>query len=109
MQLGLLRYVMPLVLVYWAEYAMQSGAWTAFALPAGSIADADARKAAYQWLNLFYQIGVLISRSCGKLFALGMRTMWALAWLQVVLLVFFVADGAAQAWVGFSLVAPALG
>jgi hypothetical protein len=34
LQASLLKFVLPLVLVYWAEYAAQAGAWTAFALPA---------------------------------------------------------------------------
>ena len=57
LQLGLLRYVLPLVLVYWAEYACQSGACTAFALPATQLPNKDSRKRAYQYFNLFYQVG----------------------------------------------------
>jgi hypothetical protein len=40
------RYVLPLVLVYWAEYASQSGAWTTFAL-GGPLTSMDARNRAY--------------------------------------------------------------
>ena len=86
------------MLVYWAEYAAQSGAWSAFALPASALHDKAARDRGYKLLNLFYQVGVLLSRSAGKLFSLSIRTLWALAWLQVVLLVLFVADAATQAW-----------
>ena len=103
----LVPFVLPIVLVYWAEYAMQSGAWTAFAL-GGAITSAHARERAYQLLNLFYQVGVLISRSAGRLFTLSMCMLWVAAWAQVGMLVLFVADGAAQLWRGPSLVLPAL-
>ena len=86
MQRGLLRYVMPLVLVYWAEYAAQSGAWTAFALPPSAPLDSSAaRHRAYQYFNLMYQVGVFISRSSGRLFTLSLGWLWALACLQVSL------------------------
>ena len=106
--LGLvIKYVLPLVLIYWAEYAMQSGAWTAFALPAAALASDHARTRAYQALNLAYQAGVLTSRSSGKLCTLSLSTLWLLAVLQCVLLALFIADGAAQQWTGASLSAPA--
>ena len=107
LQLYLLRYICPLIIVYWAEYAAQSGAWTAFALPAAALHSDVARKRAYDAFNLAYQVGVLVSRSCGKLCRLRLAVLWALAWLQVLLLVGFVADGATQRWVGPSLFAPA--
>ena len=50
---------------------------------------------------------MLVSRSAGKLCRLRLAVLWALAWLQVLLLVGFVADGATQRWVGASLLAPA--
>ena len=103
----LLPYVLPLIIVYWSEYAIQSGAWTAFAL-GGPLASPAARTAAYQQLNLFYQVGVLISRSAGRLCTLSVLQLWVAAWLQVGMLVLFIADGAFQLWVGPSLVAPAL-
>ena len=109
MQRGLLRYVMPLVLVYWAEYAAQSGAWTAFALPASApLNSSAARHRAYQYFNLLYQVGVLISRSSGRLFTLSLGWLWALAGLQVAMLVLFGADGATQLLVGYVLLLPAM-
>ena len=101
-------YVLPLVVVYWAEYAMQAGAWTVFALPAGALDSPTARSRAYQALNLAYQIGVFISRSAGKLCSLSTLALWGAALAQVGLLALFVAIGATQAWVGPSLLAPAL-
>lgn len=79
----LLRFVLPLMLVYWAEYAAQAGAWTAFALPPHALDDERARVRAYQQLNLAYQVGVFVSRSSGKLFRLRVLWLWAVAGLQV--------------------------
>ena len=107
MQSKLLPYVLPLIIVYWAEYAIQSGAWTVFAI-GGPITDKTARTRSYQILNLFYQIGVLISRSAGKLFTLSLRLLWLGAWAQVVMLILFAADGFTLLWVGPTLAIPAL-
>lgn len=107
LMVSLLRYVLPLMLVYWAEYAAQAGAWTAFALPAGEITSEGARDTAYQRFNLAYQVGVFCSRSSGKLFKLRVPWLWAVAWVQVGLLSAFVADAATQWWVGETLILPA--
>ena len=39
------------------RYAIQAGAWTAFALPPSELRDAAARQRAYELLNLCYQVG----------------------------------------------------
>ena len=65
--------MVPLVLVYWAEYAIQAGAWTAFALPPGDLHDGAARQRAYELLNLCYQVGVFFSRSSGNMIVLRTR------------------------------------
>ena len=75
--------MVPLVLVYWAEYAIQAGAWTAFALPPSDLHDGAARQRAYELLNLCYQVGVFFSRSSGNLIVLRRPALWAIAWLQV--------------------------
>mmetsp|Transcript_49245 Transcript_49245/g.130424 ORF Transcript_49245/g.130424 Transcript_49245/m.130424 type:complete len:424 (-) Transcript_49245:51-1322(-) len=106
LQARLMKYVVPLVVVYWAEYAIQSGAWTAFALPGNEVLVKDSRAKAYHFFNLFYQIGVLVSRSCGNMCAMSLRLVWALAWLQVAFLIFFVFDGAFQFWAGYTLLVP---
>jgi hypothetical protein len=62
MTLGLWRWGVPLIVVYFAEYAMQSGTWTAIGFP---VNDCDARKRFYQYAGFCYQAGVLISRSSG--------------------------------------------
>jgi len=107
LQARLMKYVLPLVIVYWAEYAAQAGAWTSFAIPAHELQNKDARNTAYQWFNLFYQIGVLVSRSSGKLFNLSVTMLWVVSFIQIALLVFFVIDGVEQFWQGVSLILPA--
>lgn len=57
-------YMAPLFLVFWAEYACQSGAWTAFAYPEPALLhEAEARRRAYEAYNLLYQCGVFASRA----------------------------------------------
>jgi len=102
-------YMVPLFLVFWAEYACQSGAWTAFALPEPRrIDDAGSRLNAYHTFNLLYQCGVLISRASGMLFTLPRPVLHALVVLQVALLVGFVGDAATQTITGWPLHAGAL-
>ena len=52
-------YMVPLFLVYFAEYAMQSGTWAAIGFP---VTDEESRKAFYQKANWVYQGGVFVSR-----------------------------------------------
>ena len=61
-------YMAPLIIVYCAEYAMQSGTWTAIGFP---VTDPDARHAFYEAANWCYQLGVFLSRSSGMLFQVG--------------------------------------
>lgn len=101
-------YIVPLYLVYWSEYAMQSGTWTAFAFPNKSlIHEEDVRDHTYKLLNLFYQIGVFISRSSGMLIDPTRKILWMMPVIQVCLLVFFILDSGYAFWEGYSLVAPA--
>lgn len=51
--------MIPLFLVYFAEYAMQSGTWAAIGFP---VEDENARKSFYQNANWVYQAGVFVSR-----------------------------------------------
>ena len=60
--LSLWPYIIPLVLVYFAEYAIQAGAWTAYSFDSSQVDNLESRNDAYLWLNLMYQIGVFISR-----------------------------------------------
>jgi len=50
-------FLAPLFLVYWAEYVLQAGAWTAFSLKLGEEASGHQRNVAYKYMNLFYQVG----------------------------------------------------
>jgi battenin len=79
-------YMIPLFVVYAAEYACQGGAWTAMGFPVDS---ASARARFYERSNWIYQMGVLISRSSGTLFTINQVVLWILPGLQVLNLVFF--------------------
>jgi battenin len=89
--LSLWRYMVPLVVVYFAEYAMQSGAWSAIGFP---VRDEAARKLFYLQTNLAYQVGVFVSRSSTFLVRATLAAVWVAPALQVVLLLFFVSDAA---------------
>lgn len=103
------HYMLPLSIVFWSEYACQSGAWTAFTLrDDAALLDPEARNRAYQYFNMMYQVGVLISRASGLFITVSRPTLLALVALQVALLILFAADAAAQLWVGYTLGAPAL-
>ncbi len=79
-------YMVPLFIVYAAEYALQSGVWTAIGFP---VDDEDARASFYQKGNWSYQAGVFISRSSGTLFQAPMWLLWLMPLLQCVNLGFF--------------------
>ncbi|KAK3232820.1 hypothetical protein CYMTET_56844 [Cymbomonas tetramitiformis] len=96
-------YMAPLAIVYFAEYSMQSGAWTAVGFPVSSEAS---RKHFYYFANWSYQTGVLISRSSGMLLKLGLRELWAMSILQMALLVLFVLDAMHHIWYTWGLLFP---
>eukprot|EP00518_Triparma_eleuthera_P009160 CAMPEP_0182466284 /NCGR_PEP_ID=MMETSP1319-20130603/11682_1 /TAXON_ID=172717 /ORGANISM="Bolidomonas pacifica, Strain RCC208" /LENGTH=426 /DNA_ID=CAMNT_0024666247 /DNA_START=210 /DNA_END=1487 /DNA_ORIENTATION=+ len=79
-------YMIPLFLVYFAEYAMQSGTWAAIGFP---VTDESARKAFYQQANWVYQGGVFVSRSSGRFWRAGIAALWAMPVVQCFMLVFF--------------------
>ena len=104
-------YMIPLFLVYFAEYAMQSGTWAgepmqhdgmhhvwrmkylppsplplAIGFP---VTDENARKAFYQQANWVYQGGVFVSRSSGRFWRAGIAALWAMPVVQCFMLVFF--------------------
>ena len=93
--LSLWRITVPLAVVYWAEYSLQSGVWSAIGFPVQS---KEARTKFYSYANWAYQIGVFASRSSGTLFSLSLRTLWALPLLQALLLVLFTTDAITQTW-----------
>ncbi|KAI8105442.1 hypothetical protein M9434_000028 [Picochlorum sp. BPE23] len=84
--LGLWSYTVPLFLVYFAEYAMQSGVWTSIGFP---VDDEEARHRFYVYANWMYQGGVFVSRSSGTVWQAEKPMLWAMPGIQVVLLLFF--------------------
>ncbi len=105
--LRLWPYLVPLFLVYWSEYAIQAGTWTAFAFAPERVSSRADRDQAYRYLNFMYQWGVFISRSSGMLVSADRRLLWLMPVLQCALLGFFYADAAYQFWNGWSLLLPA--
>lgn len=96
-------YMAPLSIVYFAEYCMQSGAWTAIGFPVSSEAS---RKHFYYFANWSYQAGVLLSRSSGMLLQLGLRELWSMSIMQMLLLVLFVLDAMHHIWYNWGLLLP---
>ncbi|EWM22857.1 cln3like protein [Nannochloropsis gaditana] len=98
--LSLWPYTVPLVTVYWAEYAMQSGAWSAIGFP---VEEEKARKLFYAWANMSYQIGVFLSRSSGLLLPPSLPLLWTLPALQCLLLLFFCLNAIWHFWYDWGL------
>jgi battenin len=84
--LSLYPYIIPLFLVYAAEYTMQAGTWTAIGFP---ITNAIARNEFYFAANWAYYAGVFISRSSGTLFTAPMWLLWLMPILQCANVGFF--------------------
>lgn len=79
-------YMIPLFTVYAAEYACQSGAWTAIGFP---VTSTESRAQFYEQSNWLYQAGVFVSRSSGSLVSVHMVVLWIMPALQVVNLILF--------------------
>ncbi|XP_034749421.1 battenin [Etheostoma cragini] len=75
---GLLRFVLPLGLVYFAEYFINQGLMELLYFPKFSLSHAEQ----YRWYQTLYQVGVLVSRS--SLCCFKCRKLWTLSLLQVV-------------------------
>lgn len=88
-------YMVPLFVVYFAEYAMQSGTWTAVGFP---VMSGEARQLFYLYSNWLYQAGVCISRSSGMLFQANRIVLWIMPFLQCLLLLFFGLDAVLHVW-----------
>jgi battenin len=99
--LSLWPFIIPLILVYFAEYAMQSGVWAAMGFPLDSD---NARKEFYEFANWTYQGGVLISRSSGLIWKADMKALWIMPIMQCVLLVFFVLNAYYKYWYNWSII-----
>ena len=106
-------YMVPLFVVYVSEYAMQSGVWTAFALPSSRsqvstrVLEKSYRDRAYKILNFTYQVGVFVSRSSGLLFQPNVATLWMMPTLQCGLWIFFYAIAIQHFMYGYILLLPA--
>ncbi|XP_041812834.1 battenin isoform X2 [Chelmon rostratus] len=99
---GLLRFVFPLGLVYFAEYFINQGLMELLYFPNFFLSHAEQ----YRWYQTLYQVGVLVSRS--SLCCVKIRKLWALSLLQVVnavLLLFAVRyQFMPSAWLVFTIV-----
>lgn len=102
--LTLWPYMVPLVLVYAAEYTIQAGFWTAMGFP---VTDSASRHTWYKWSNFTYQVGVFISRSTFVLICRSRAILWTGSGLQVAMLIFFW-WAAATEFGDWWLIAPAL-
>lgn len=77
---------LPLFLVFFSEYALQSGVWSATGFPVQS---ESSRKDFYLKSNWLYQGGVFLSRSSGSVFPLPLKVVQSLPLLQFFLLILF--------------------
>jgi hypothetical protein len=80
-------YMIPLFVVYAAEYACQAGAWTTIGFP--SVTDTTARIQFFERSNWLYQMGVLVSRSTGSIFSISIIGLWIMPALQILNLIIF--------------------
>ncbi|XP_078064474.1 battenin [Mustelus asterias] len=83
---GLLKYMIPLGLIYFAEYFINQGLFELLYFR-NSILDHSGQ---YRWYQTLYQIGVFVSRSSGN--CVRLQRIWILAVLQVLNLVLLVCD-----------------
>ncbi|XP_012587097.1 PREDICTED: battenin, partial [Condylura cristata] len=83
---GLLRYIIPLVLVYFAEYFINQGLFELLFFRNTALSHAQQ----YRWYQMLYQAGVFASRS--SLRCCHIRYTWVLALLQCLTLAFLLAD-----------------
>ncbi|XP_004461509.2 battenin isoform X1 [Dasypus novemcinctus] len=83
---SLLHYIVPLVLIYFAEYFINQGLFELLYFRNTSLSHAQQ----YRWYQMLYQAGVFASRS--SLHCCRIRFTWALALLQCLNLGFLLAD-----------------
>jgi battenin len=85
--LSLWPYMIPMILVYTTEYAMQAGTWAAIGFP---LEDPQARALFYRNSGFAYQCGVFLARSSGTLCQVHYTSgLFCLAFMQALMLVFF--------------------
>ncbi|XP_008283958.1 battenin isoform X2 [Stegastes partitus] len=99
---GLLKFVFPLGLVYFAEYFINQGLMELLFFHNSVLSHA----AQYRWYQTLYQVGVFLSRS--SLRCVKIRKLWALSLLQVVNAVFLLFAVRYQflpnAWLVFAII-----
>uniref|UniRef100_A0A8C8YKI5 Battenin n=1 Tax=Prolemur simus TaxID=1328070 RepID=A0A8C8YKI5_PROSS len=83
---SLLQYILPLVLVYFAEYFINQGLFELLFFRNTSLSHAQQ----YRWYQMLYQAGVFASRS--SLHCCRIHYTWALAMLQCLNLAILLAD-----------------
>ena len=96
-------FMVPLFIVYIAEYSLQSGVWSAIGFP---VTDTDARSRFYKYSNLAYQSGVVISRSSGILWQPGHAALWVMPFLQCAMLAAFAVNAVYHVWYSMSVLVP---
>ncbi|XP_008328819.1 battenin isoform X2 [Cynoglossus semilaevis] len=75
---GLLKFTIPLSLVYFAEYFINQGLMELLYFPNFFLSHSEQ----YRWYQTLYQVGVLLSRS--SLCCVKIRKLWVLSGLQLV-------------------------
>jgi battenin len=98
--LALWPYMVPLFVVFYSEYVIQSGVWSAMGFPPS---DKDARAKFYSYSNWCYQAGVLVSRSSGTTFTASMELLWLMPLIQAGMLLFFTLEAFFLFWNEWSL------
>ncbi|XP_036594935.1 battenin [Trichosurus vulpecula] len=83
---GLLKYIVPLALVYFAEYFINQGLFELLFFRNTSLTHAQQ----YRWYQMLYQVGVFVSRS--SLQCCPFRFIWLLAVLQFLNLGFLMVE-----------------
>lgn len=102
---GLWYYILPLFIVYFAEYFIQSGTWSAIGVP--DVYSEEDRARFYHYAALAYQCGVFISRSSGLLISPNYLVIAMMPVAQLVMLGLFTAIAITQFWGGWTLLIPA--
>ncbi|KAK3520185.1 hypothetical protein QTP70_017934 [Hemibagrus guttatus] len=99
---GLLKFTVPLCVVYFAEYFINQGLLELLYFPNSSLSHA----AQYRWYQTLYQIGVFLSRT--SLYFFKIRRVWVLSLLQcvnaVVLLISVYYQFWPSVWIVFAVV-----
>ncbi|XP_039598748.1 battenin-like isoform X2 [Polypterus senegalus] len=75
---GLLKFMVPLAVVYFAEYFINQGLFELLYFPHAPLRHSEQ----YRWYQTLYQAGVFVSRS--SLMCVQIRRIWLLALLQCV-------------------------